>query len=248
MPTTQLHPDVRDQIEKWRDQVTTAAGENLVALLLYGGLARGRYRAVRSDVNVLLVVRNASPDALEPLLQPLRRGYASLQIEPMILTPSEIPAAMQSFPVKFHDIQKCHLLLAGKNPFVGLSISNERIAWAVAQSLRNIAMRMRRRYIAIAGDETATFHAMVEMARPLAINLLALLELAGEPAPAQDTSAEIFAAAAKRFSLDAGALSQLAELRRDLTLEADAADLYQRVLQSVLQAADAAGAHPGGAR
>ncbi len=57
-------------IERLKDELARAAGENLAGLILYGGLARGRYRPGKSDVNVVVLLHDASPSALAGGLWP----------------------------------------------------------------------------------------------------------------------------------------------------------------------------------
>ena len=50
-------------------ELQTAAGQNLAGLILYGGLARGRFRPGKSDVNVVVLLRDATPSALATIAQ-----------------------------------------------------------------------------------------------------------------------------------------------------------------------------------
>jgi len=50
-------PAVTEALEKLRAELTAAASDDLAALVLYGGLVRGRYQPGRSDVNLAVVLR-----------------------------------------------------------------------------------------------------------------------------------------------------------------------------------------------
>ena len=56
---------VATSLVRYCNETQTAAGDNLVAMLLYGGLARGRYFPERSDVNVALFLRQTNADMIE---------------------------------------------------------------------------------------------------------------------------------------------------------------------------------------
>jgi hypothetical protein len=56
--------EVRTALRRLCSDLSQAARDNLVAVILYGGLARGRYRPGSSDVNIVLVLRDTSEAAL----------------------------------------------------------------------------------------------------------------------------------------------------------------------------------------
>jgi hypothetical protein len=124
------------------------------------------------------------------------------------------------------------------------------VRFRTEQELRNLAMRLRRRFVALYDDPISLAEVLFESAVALRANLLAMLDLAGEPPPPDETSAHVFAAAAPRFGLDADALRRLGELRaikgadRQGTPPApeDVVGLYGRIMAVADTAADAAGA------
>jgi hypothetical protein len=60
-------------LDRLKDELTLAAGQNLAGLILYGGLARGRYRPGKSDVNVIVLLHDASACDVRPA-DPRRRS------------------------------------------------------------------------------------------------------------------------------------------------------------------------------
>src|SRR5262249_21111726 len=76
------------------------------------------------------------------------------------------------------------------------------------------------------------------VARPLAVELAALLSFAGKEVPAEDRTAAILDAAATAFGLDRDALARLAALRQQPQAAGDAAPLYGPVLQTIARAAE----------
>nr|WP_297351443.1 hypothetical protein [uncultured Caldimonas sp.] len=182
-------------------------------VVLYGGLARGRFRTGRSDVNVVVLLQRIDAEvltAIGPALQAARRSAA---IDAMLMTPPEVPLAALDFPTKFLDIQRHHLLLAGDDPFTSLQIPAAHVRRRVAQSLRNMLLRLRHRYVVQYDDVLGLKAALADLARPLAIELSALLTVGGHAGAQEDRTAGIYAAAAAAFGLDAAALTQLAALR-----------------------------------
>jgi hypothetical protein len=239
-PLTAAPPAITTALQRLKEELTRAAGPNLAGLVLYGGLARGRFRAGQSDVNVVVLLHDASASALAavaPALQTARRAAA---VEPMILTPGEVPAAAVAFPTKFLDIKDHHVVLAGEDCFVNLDVPREAIRRRVAQQLRNLALRLRRRYLTIVDDPEGRAATLAGVARPLALEAAALLRLAGQQVPPEDRTAAIFDAAATAFDLDRDVLAHLAALRQQPETTEDVSELFAKILPIVSRLADRA--------
>jgi hypothetical protein len=231
-------PATAAALGRLRDDLKGMAGANMAGLILYGGLARGRYHPGKSDVNLVVLLRDASGPALAALAPLLRGAWRALQVEPLVLVPDEIPEAAIAFPTKFLDIKSHHLVLLGEDPFAELEVGNEPLRARISQSLRNLALRVRRRYLALAHDPIAVAQMLGEVARPLAIELAGLLRLSGRDVPCQDRTTAIFEAASSAFHLDGAALLQLAELRRDSKIVSDPTHLVTQVLATLSRAID----------
>ena len=103
----------------------------------------------------------------------------------------------------------------GEDPFSGIDVSRKLIRLRIEQSLTNLALRLRRRYISIFDDPRSLALTLAEQAVPLKVELAALLQLAGKDEPSESTSAAVLESAAAAFDLDREALLLMAALRRD---------------------------------
>jgi len=224
-----------------------AAGANLAALVLYGGLARGSFRPGRSDVNVAVVLEDAAPARVAALAPALQAAARAARVEPWIVGRAELPRLMALFPTKLLDLQARHLLLAGADPFAGLSVPEAQVRHRAEQALANLSLRLRRRLVAAAGDGDAQVRWLAEVARPLAAELAPLLRLGGAH-PATDDTADLLAAAARAFGLDGATLAELAAARKAPGEVADPAALFERALAAVEAAAAAARGGGSGGR
>jgi len=231
-------PAVAAALSRLQEELRAAAGANLAALVVYGGLARGRFRPGRSDVNVVVVLRDASAVSLAAIAPALQAAWRTAAVEPMILTPAEIGPAVDVFPTKFLDIKRHHLVLVGDDPFASLDASPEHVRLRVKQELHNLLMRLRRRYLAAAGDRAELMLAVADVTRPLALVLADLLRLTGKEEPADDRSAGIFEAAAAAFGLECAVLARLAALRQDPGRSEDLDGLSGGVLKAIATAAE----------
>lgn len=140
-----LPTDVAVALDELVTALRDAAGGNLLGLILYGGLARGRYNPGTSDINIVVVLRDISTEALVRIAPPLHAAQRARRVEPLIITPRELPRLAIAFPTKILDIQRRHVVLTGDDPFAGIDVSREHIRLRVEQELRNLALRLRRR-------------------------------------------------------------------------------------------------------
>ena len=222
--------DVRGRIEALQRSLIEASGNNLAGLILYGGLARGRFRLGRSDVNLVVLLRDTGEQSLATVAPALRKAWREIRVEPLILTPPEVPAAAEAFPLKFMDIQESHLVLVGEDPFIGFTLDPQRVRLRALQELRNLELRLRRRYLAsFDAPEELTRH-LARTSVPLAIPLRALLRIGG--AEVGGDPAAVFAKASEVFGLDQEGLHQLVAVREGGVPE-NASRLYHVVLASI---------------
>ena len=236
--------EIATALELLQADLERLAGNNLAGLVLYGGLARGRFRPGKSDVNVLVLLHDASPSALLAVMPALLAARRSVGVDPMLLTPAEVPRAAAAFPTKFLDIRNHHQLLLGEDPFAALEVSREEVRRRVLQALQNLLMRLRHGFLVAAGDPLTQTRMLAGVARPLALELQSLLALRGHDGNEDDSSAMVFAAAAAAFGLDAPPLAQLAGLRHDAVVE-DPAALFAAVLVVVARAVELVEADQG---
>src|SRR5688500_14303547 len=114
---TTLPSEVATALDGLSTELQRAAGDNLLALVLYGGLARGRYVPGSSDINVVVVLGDTSAAAIERIAPALHAAWRAMRVEPFIITPADIPRLAVTFPTKMLDIQRRHVVLFGDEPF-----------------------------------------------------------------------------------------------------------------------------------
>lgn len=232
---------------------------------LFGGAARGRFVPGRSDVNLLVVLarRDATGGGaldrstlacLHEVLERCRRGVDALPeteraaIEPMFVGAEEFDRVALLFPVKCRDIVARHEVLAGDEGFLrGRSVPMTHARLRVEQELRNLALRTRRRLVAVVGERPSAAALLGTIARPLAIELAELLRLDGVTPPAEDRTSAILAMAAERYGLDGPALARVAAIRQGEPIDGDddLGDLLLRIQASIDRAAQAAAGGEG---
>jgi predicted nucleotidyltransferase len=238
--TLQLPADVTPALDALSDSLRSAAGDNLLGLILFGGLSRGRYVPGSSDINVVVFLRDASAAALSRIAEPLRDAWRAKRVDPFIITPAEVPRLAITFPTKILDIQRRHVVLFGADPFTNITVDREHVRARVEQELRNLALRMRHRFVKVHDDPAALATAADDAAAPLAVNLRALLYLRKVVSNDVQPALAIYDLAAKTFGLDSEALAATKRVHQGPHEATLTPELFGRLLSTVSRAADAA--------
>jgi hypothetical protein len=127
--------------------VTKAFGDQLEALLLYGSAVRGDFLPGRSNLNILLFVSSYDVAVLNHYALVHKKWSKELVVAPLFLTKDDLQASAFVFPLEYQDIQDCHRVLWGQDPFVGFKVDHRHLAGEVLQSLRGNLVRMRQRLV-----------------------------------------------------------------------------------------------------
>jgi hypothetical protein len=241
-PDVYLPPDVAAVLDELGSALRAAAGDNLLGLILYGGLVRGRYNPETSDINVVVLLSHVSAAAIERIAPALQTAWRAKRVEPLIITPNEIPRLALAFPTKLLDIQRRHVALIGDDPFGGIDASRDHIRLRVEQELRNLSLRLRRRFVAIHDDPAALAAAVDEAATTLAVNLRALLFLERIVSDERQPALAVYDRAAQTFGLDAGALEAAKHVHRDALDKTISTEMFGRLLATIDKAANIAAA------
>ncbi len=243
MPAAQdvyLPPAVALALDELTTALRDAAGDNLTGLILFGGLARGRYVANVSDINLVVLVRDASATAIARFAAPLHEAWRTHRVDPLIITRDEIPRLTSAFPTKMLDIQRRHVVLMGDDPFVDITVDRDHMRLRVAQELSNLSLRLRHRFVRIQSDPAALAAATAEAAAPLAVNLRALLYLEDVVTDEFQPALAIYELAAKTFGLDAEALDTTKHAHLTPQATTVTADSFGRLLATIDKAAEVA--------
>lgn len=231
-------PAVREALSRLLADLTELAPAP-AALVVYGSLAKGTFREGESDVNLAVVLHEATPATLRALSAPLRAARRAVKASPMVLAKDEIARLADVFPIKVADMKAAHHVLVGEDPFVDVEIESEHLRLRVEQELRNHLLRLRRQAIFAGDDPRELSRAIYASVSSLGIELGALLEVAGAERPSEPGLLATMRAAAVRFDLDGVTLDALCDVKEGAPLE-DPRALFDGLLAVIGRAVAAA--------
>ena len=180
--TYTLPAPIRSRLDELAHTLQVQLGPNLISLLVFGSGARGGWNDGRSDVDLVLVLKDPSPETLLSIANTLTVARTALRFETVILQEDEIARAADVFPLFYDDIRSCHILLAGKDAFANLYISDAHRRVRIEQELREMQIRLRRVVVDSMGAPQALAGAIERKVKQIRSPLHALLTLRKTPA------------------------------------------------------------------
>jgi hypothetical protein len=216
------------------DALSQTLGGKLVSVLLYGSKASGEYHEGSSDVNLFIVLDNASAETLGLMRRPIRAWMKAGHAVPVFMQKNEIPFYADALPVEFLDMQDHHKVIFGLNPLESLRIDRSNLR---AQCLQELSLKLLklRQAVLMADGNAKKLRAILLDSVPSVLTLYrAVLRLEVEVPKGQ----KIMAAKdlALRAGLDGDCLERLANnhIRRQTDNVQDVAQQYLGGLERVL--------------
>ncbi len=174
----------RPNLEQFASRLEAALGDNLVALLLFGSAARGTQVEGRSDLNLLVIVKDASVARLHEATPLLAEWAKAGEPAPLVFAEAEWRASADVFPIEIEDMREAHRVLAGRDPFQGVATRRADLRRELEHELRGKVLRLRTEYAAAAADGQALGRLLVHSAGTFFVLFRATLRLLGGAPPA----------------------------------------------------------------
>jgi len=229
--------------EKLLDQLVeklkAAFGDRLASVVLYGSAATGDRQEKFSDYNVLCVLTQMSKRELgagEPIFRWWREQGSPA---PLLLTEHEVRTCTDCFAIEFHDIQRNHRLLHGKDVVSGLEVDDSFYLAQVEHDLRAKLLRLRQKASGMLSDPNLLRRLLLDSVSTFCVLFRHALLLHGvEVAPKKR---EVIRAARQQFGLDGAPFEKLLDAREESIKprEVDAIALLDPYLQGIAVVIDA---------
>jgi hypothetical protein len=174
--------DVEARIEEFAKSLDGALGGNMSSLLLYGSRARGQASA-RSDINLLLVLRDASARALRDGAEALGRWARNGETPPLVFSEEEWRASADVFPLEIEDMREAHRVIRGSNPLTSLRTDRAQLRQQLEREIRGKLLHLRTEYAAVGGDAKALARLLENSVSTFLVFGRAMLKLKQAEAP-----------------------------------------------------------------
>jgi hypothetical protein len=139
-------------------------------------------------MNTLLLVDRVDADLFARLGAPVNDWVSAKHPPPLILTDKEWRDSADAFPIEYDDIREAHRILAGRNPWAGVSVRREDVRRQLEQELMGKLVHLRQAYVA-EWNRPKRLAEIVRGTRAGFLTMLrAVLRLAGRTPPADSAA------------------------------------------------------------
>jgi hypothetical protein len=144
-------------VEEFATALQEALGSRLVAFLLYGSAARGSGAHVpgRSDWNTLLIVDRVDDGLFAVIASAVAAWTQGGHPAPILLSDAEWRASVDVFAIEYEDMREAHRLLAGRDPWSGVTVQRADVRRQLEQELMVKLVRLRQAYASLRNDPSA---------------------------------------------------------------------------------------------
>lgn len=154
-------------------------GDNVLSVLVFGSAVRPGYAVGHAELNVLVIVRDGSTQALRPI-EPLVADWVRRRDPPpLIFTESEWHRSTDVFPIEIEDMREAHELLAGADPFEGLETSVDDLRTELEREARGKLLQLRSEYTASAPDGKALTALLIDSVNTFFVLMRGLVRMVG---------------------------------------------------------------------
>ncbi len=193
------------------DKLKKALGPDLISAILYGSAAAGDHHNKFSDLNILCVLKQITPQQMGASETVFRWWREQGNPAPLLLTEHEILTLTDCFAIEFHDIKQHHRLLYGADVVRSLAVDNSFYRAQVEHELRAKLLRLRQKASGVLSDKDVLRALLTDSVSTFCVLFRHALELYGVASGGQKRQA--IELAGKYFGIEMGSFVLLLDLR-----------------------------------
>jgi predicted nucleotidyltransferase len=181
-------------------------GEGLVSVVVYGSAAGGDFDPVRSDVNLLVVIADATLPMLEKSAEVQKKWLKHRCTTPIFMDRAYIKQSLDSFPIEFLDMKGRRKVVMGEDVLADLQIDLRDLRLQVERELKGKRLRLMQQWLRVRGSPRLRRQLLDISLRDFAPVFRALLHLKNQSIPRSRGS--VYAAVDEVYGLDGAPFRQ----------------------------------------
>ncbi len=227
---------IREDLDQFVERLQATAGANVEAVVLYGSAARNDFNEKYSDVNLLVVLREARGKALDQVAPVVEWWTKKLHHHPpLFVTEEELRASADVFAIETLDIKASHRLLfardLGRDLLAAIEVPMNLHRVQLEHELRTLLLKLRQHFLLAHGNHHELEHALAKSASSVVTLFRHALIALGRTAP--DSRRDVVLHIAQFDGVDAAPLNAALDLREGRRVELGIDALYHRYMDSI---------------
>ena len=134
-------------IQSLSSSLTESLSDNLVSVVLYGGMVKNAFIKETDRVKMMIVLKEVTISCLDKISEALISTKRARQIQLLTLTTSDLNTSTDVFPIKFLDMQQDYEVLSGDDVVKGLEVGRDNLRFRCEQEIKNLMLRLRAMYM-----------------------------------------------------------------------------------------------------
>jgi hypothetical protein len=188
-------------------------GDRLVSVVLYGSAAAGDHQRKFSDLNVMCVLSQVTPRELGESEEILRWWRDQGSPAPLLLSEQEVYTSTDCFAIEFHDMERYHRILHGKDVMANLTVDDSFYRAQVEHELRAKLLRLRQKAAGMLSDKDLLRQLLADSLSTFCVLFRHALRLHGTEVSMRKR--EIIEQAQASFGIDPLPFQKLLDLREE---------------------------------
>jgi predicted nucleotidyltransferase len=197
-------------VDKLCKQLPAVLGDNLFSCVLYGSAVRGNVVPSVSDINILIVLNESTPEAHMAIADCIE---GNVRIDPFIITRKGMERSFKVFAIKFRSIKRHYKVLCGEDPITGFAVTDNAVKFLCEQALRNLRLRSVHNYLCNRQNRQRYLNILLNMHTAVFTDVAEILRLAGEAVP--DDYGERIPVIKRYFNVDTAILEDLLVMKNN---------------------------------
>lgn len=206
MPGAELEKRFQDVLNDFVASLQKACKDNLLSIVLYGSGSSGEFVDSRSNLNVLVVLKDSAWENLKKSSALINRWKFRL-IKPLFFTIDEIINANDCFPIEFLDMKENYRVLFGQDLLKDISIDTRNLRFQCEQELREKLIALRHFYLRLGKEKNALLIQLLKTLTSITHILRNVLRIKGKQPPY--LKEDILKKIALEFQIDRNTWSRL---------------------------------------
>ncbi|MFA5116773.1 MAG: nucleotidyltransferase domain-containing protein [Candidatus Omnitrophota bacterium] len=193
-------------LQDFTDNLRGIFKDELVSVILYGSAARGEFTGRESNLNVLIVLKDAGLANLKKCTGLVNR-FKFRALDPFFLSRKYISDSLDVFPIEFLDMKENYAVLYGEDILKDIQVDTKNLRFQCEQELKAKLVSLRQAYLRQSRNGAALKYLMFRYATSLLHILKNMLRVKGKTAPF--LRQDILDQAAQELKIKTSALSRI---------------------------------------
>lgn len=229
-------------LDSFVNDIKTLFRDRLLSVYLYGSAAGKGYIPGRSNINILLLLKDIDMEGLKGIARLFRKVKGISLVAPLVLTPEYIRSSIDVFSIEFLDIKESSLLLAGEDTLKSIDISLSNLRGQCEREIKGQLVRLRGSFLETGGDKNGMERLIATAVSNLIFPLKNILRLMMKDVP--DSNEDIIKECSRTLSVADAALLEAWEIKkggRKVSIEGlyTLISSYMKALEEISQKIDA---------